>query len=550
MAHFDLIAALAGLGLFVFGMNAIENGIKTVAGAQFKIWLKKSTNSTLKSIFTGTVVTAVLQSSTLVSLMVLAFVGANLLTLKSAIGVIFGANIGSTGVSWIITLFGFKAGATGLALPIMAISGLGVLFSSQRKRLFAFFSMLMGFGLLFFGLDMMKNSISSASELVDIEALQAYGFLAFIAVGMTLTLIIRSSAASMAIFLSAIDVGAIDFYTASMLAIGAQIGTTGTIIISSIGGTADKKRVAGAHFFFNLITAIVVLLLYKPLSFFVLHTLGLGDNLTLALTLFYTIFSILGVVIFTPFINQFEQFLLATFKSKETKSTRYIDTIDPSLSDAAVEALRNETIYLFREVMRFSLLLFNVPPKEVFLLKKKIRSIVYTTSGVIDIDVADAYEKLKKIESDMLIFASKISERSKPDDQMFNQILLAIKELLYVAKIFKDIKHNIDEFAISSDQYTIDFYNESRARVAKLFKYILIALIRSDDFDKNETIKKLEAVLTAINNEDKNALITITKAIKNGDITQYNSPVFITINRTIVNASNSLLETAELLDTQ
>lgn len=548
MHEIDLLSALAGLGLFLFGMSAIESGIKTVAGSQFKVWLKKGTDSTIKSIFSGTIVTAILQSSTLVSLMVLAFVGANLLSLKSAIGVIFGANIGSTGVSWIITLFGFKAGASGLAFPLMALSGLGVLFFGQKRRLNAFFSMLMGFGLLFYGLDLMKTSIESAVDLIDLESIKQLGFLAYIFVGFLLTLIIRSSAASMAIFLSALQAGAIDFYTASMLAIGANIGTTGTIVIGAIGGTVDKKRVAASHVLFNVLTAIIVLILYKPLTFLVLDLMDLNDNLTLALTVFYTIFSVLGVIVLSPFISQFEQFLIKNISSKEQKTTRFIDDIDPALSDAAVEALKNETINLFKEIMRFSLLVFNVPPKEIFKLNIKTKSVIYRSKGIINIDIQDAYIRLKRVESDMIIFASKIGERSKDDEIYYNKILLAIRELLYVAKIFKDIKHNIDDLSTKSDLYTENFYNESRIRVAKIFKYLFIAVSKNREFDQEEIQRKLGDVLDVIIDEDKNAIGNITRAIKNGDISQYDSPAYITINRSIVNASNSLIEVARLIN--
>lgn len=536
---FDLVGALAGLGLFLFGMISIESGIKSVAGSHFKSWLRSSTNSDVRAILTGAIVTAILQSSTLVSLMVLAFVGANILTLRSAIGIIFGANIGSTGVSWIITLFGFSSGVSDIALLLMAISGVGVLFSTQRRQLLAFFSMLMGFALLFYGLDMMKNSIEDASKLVDLEALKSYGFVAYIGVGVVLTLIIRSSAASMAIFLSAIEAGAIDFYAASMLSIGASIGTTGTILIGAIGANAIKKRVALSHLLFNLFSSLLILALYVPISSLILAYFG--DNPSFALTLFYTTHSLLGVLVFTPFIPRLESFLLTRFKSSEMRSTRYIDSVDPALPEAAIEALRSEALGFYREVMRFSLLLFNIPPKEIFSLDKKSRSVVYRSQNIIDIDVEAHYERLKKLELDMLIYASRISQRSDDDELHLASTLRAIKELRYTAKIIKDIKHNLDEFASSSDSYTLHFYNESRVRVAKLFKYLLITL-GEDAYDKEELSQKLSTLLENIEQEDQNALQIITKAIANEEISRYDSPLFITINRTVVNASKALLE--------
>jgi phosphate:Na+ symporter len=538
--------ALAGLGMFLFGMSLIESAIKTAAGAHFKTLLKKAVVTTPKSLATGVISAAVLQSSTLVSLMTLAFVGAGMMSLIGGVGVIFGANFGSVATSWIVAMLGFKFSVSSIATPMIGVSGLALLLTGNKKKLRAFFTLTMGFGLLFYGLDLLKDSMDSLANAVDISQYHGYGAFAYVAIGFVLTIVLNSSAASMAIFLAAIGAGVIDFNIAAALTIGANVGTTGTILLLAAAGSSDTKRLAAAHVIFNVGTAALIFLLLTPIGYLIMDIFGLKNDLVLALTIFHTIFNATGLIIFGFLTRRIASFLSKRFAKNEAKITRHIGSISPQMAEVGAEALKNEAGHLLEEALNFSLNMLNLPPRDIFLRKRKITAVVYSRPHIIEYDVDSNYEKLKKIEAAMLEYSTKIGERSPEDETLLNRSLAAAREATYAAKLFKDIKRNLDEFAASDDDFMLDHYNQARIRVARLVKYLHLSM-RSDGENEKRLSAKLFDILTEIQNEDRNTLNTMTKAIKSGDIEQSVSPTFISINRAVVNASKSLIECAQLL---
>jgi phosphate:Na+ symporter len=538
--------ALAGLGMFLFGMSLLESAIKTAAGAHFKTMLKKATVTVPKSLATGVASAAILQSSTLVSLMVVAFVGAGMMSLVSGVGVMIGANFGSVGTSWLVTLLGFKFSVSSAAMPIIGVAGLGLLLSGSKKKVRAFFTLLMGFGLLFYGLDLLKESMQTLAHSVDLSKYQNYGVLAYAAIGFALTVILNSSAASMAIFLAAVGAGVTSFDIAAALVIGANVGTTGTIAILAAVGSPDTKRIAASHVIFNVGTAILALCLLKPITWLITDGFGLRDDPVLALALFHTIFNAIGLITFGPFTAKIGTFLSKRFVKSDVKITRHIDSVNPQMSDVSVEALKNESSHLLEESLNFSLYMLNLPPNEIFLRRRKITAVVYSRHDIIDIDIDEHYNRLKSIEAAILEYSTLIGERTPEDETIVNRSLAAAREAIYAAKLFKDIKRNLDEFAASDDDFMLDHYNQARVRVARLVKYLRLSM-QSDEENEKNLSAMLSKILTEIQNEDRSALNTITRAIKSGDVAQSTSPTFISINRAVVNASKALIECAQLL---
>ncbi|MDR3163340.1 MAG: Na/Pi symporter [Helicobacteraceae bacterium] len=542
----DLPLALAGLGMFLFGMTLIESAIKAAAGVHFKTMLKKATGTIPKALLSGVVTTAVLQSSTLVSLMIVAFVGAGLMNLLSGIAVLIGANFGSVATSWIVTMLGFKASISTVAQPIIGVAGIGLLLSGSNRKLRSFFTLAMGFGLLFFGLELLKGSMESLSNTVDLSGYHGYGVFAYVTIGFLLTAVLNSSAASIAIFLAAAGAGVIGLDIACAMVIGANMGTTITLVILSFFGAPDTKRIAVAHVAFNFGTAAIILILFRPLIRLIGGILALEGDPVLAITIFHTIFNLTGLAVFGSIVPLMTRFLAKRFVKNEAKITRYIDLVNPQMADVSVEALKNETGHLVEESMNFSLRMLNVPPKEIFLRKRKTAAIIYSHPGIIDIDVESQYGRLKTIEAAILEYSTKIGERSPEDEMILNRALAAAREATYAAKLFKDIKRNLDEFAVSGDDYMLDHYNQVRLRAARLCSYLYLSMKPETRTEKSLS-KKLREILDEIQEEDKNTLNTLTKAIKSGDIAQSISPAFISMNRAVVNASRSLVECAQLL---
>jgi phosphate:Na+ symporter len=339
---FDLWMFIAGLGIFLFGMFHLENGLKGLAGNSFKKLLQRFTNKRWKGILTGSFVTAILQSSSLVTLLVLAFLGGGMISLQNSLGVVFGANLGTTVTAWIVATVGFKLNIADLSYPFLAIGSLSYLLLDKRPVLKNWGSFLIGFGLLFLGLDFMKTSIENVADQVDLSLYATLGLWVFLLMGLIITVLIQSSSAMIVIVLSALNAELITIHQSVAMIIGANIGTTSTLIIASINGSADKKRLAAANLFFNLIAGTVSFLLLKQLVYFTIHFLRIEEPL-MELVFLNTIINLIGIVLFFPLIPALARFMNKRFrKSEPTGKSLYIKNVDPEVSDMALKALDNE----------------------------------------------------------------------------------------------------------------------------------------------------------------------------------------------------------------
>ncbi len=238
----DLWKLLAGLSIFLYGMYLLEDSVKNLSGKAFRKIIRQYTNGRLRSIGSGTLITAILQSSSAVSLMVLAFVGAGVMTMENGIGVMMGANIGTTFTSWIVAVFGFKMKIESLALPLIAGGGLLFIVFGSTSKLFQASRLLLGFGFLFLGLAFMKTSVENAAQVIDLSALASYGLWLYVLFGILITALMQSSSASIAIILTGLSSGLLSFDSSLAMVIGANVGTTVTVLIGSIGGIQPKKR--------------------------------------------------------------------------------------------------------------------------------------------------------------------------------------------------------------------------------------------------------------------------------------------------------------------
>ena len=206
MKGFDVWQLLAGLGIFLFGMFLLEESIKELSGRSFKRFIKEYTTGKIRSIFTGISATSFLQSSSAVSLMVLAFVGAGIMSMENAIGVILGSNIGTTVTAWVVAIFGFKINIESFALPLIGIGGLGLIFFNSSPRFVNISKLIVGFGFLFMGLDYMKASMDVFTDSLDVHAIPKYGVLYYLAIGAVITAATQSSSVTIALVLTALNI--------------------------------------------------------------------------------------------------------------------------------------------------------------------------------------------------------------------------------------------------------------------------------------------------------------------------------------------------------
>ena len=316
----SLIKIIGSVGLFLFGMQILSEGLQKSASGKLKKTLEMMTGNRLLSVLTGFLITVVIQSSSATTVMVVSFVNAGLMNLISAIGVILGANIGTTVTGWLVALLGFSVDITILSLFSIAVA-LPFLFSKKTKaREYA--EIFMGFGLLFIGLEFIQASmpdISSHPEILSFlsqfEDGSVFSILICVLIGTLLTIVVQSSSASMAITITMAYQGWIGVWTASALCLGQNIGTTVTAYIASLGASTNAKRAATAHTLFNVVGSVLVLFLMKPMlnivdwitraNIFAISESDMHMVLPTFLATFHTLFNVFNTIVFFPFVRPF-----------------------------------------------------------------------------------------------------------------------------------------------------------------------------------------------------------------------------------------------------
>jgi phosphate:Na+ symporter len=349
-----VIGMLAGgIGIFLLAVGMLTDGLKLAAGVGLRNMLKSWTRSPLHGVFTGFLITSVVQSSSAITVATIGFVNAGLLNLTQALGVVYGANIGTTLTGWLVAIIGFDINISALALPIIGV-GMLLRLTGGRSRRAAIGMALVGFGLFFIGIQTLKDAFEGIVATLDMEryTLQGIGGLLFyLGLGFLMTMLTQSSSAAIAITLTAASGGLLGIYAAGAMVIGANLGTTSTAVISVLGATSNAKRVAGAHVMFNSITGVVALLLL-PLMFVVVDAitgfLNIESEPAVSLALFHTVFNVLGVLIMLPLTGRLATFLERRFKSQEETlgTPRYLDRNVSITPDLALDAAVNELMHL------------------------------------------------------------------------------------------------------------------------------------------------------------------------------------------------------------
>jgi phosphate:Na+ symporter len=438
---------LAGLGLFLFGMYMLEEALKALAGRSFKKFLRKHTTNPIKAVLSGTLVTAVLQSSSMVSLLVMSFAGAGIIGLQNGIGMILGANLGTTMTGWLVSLIGFKLDIGSFILPFLAIGGLGIMFL-KTERLANFSKFLMGFSFMFLGLNYMKNGFAEFSEHIDFSFLIGKNPLLFVLIGALLSASIQSSSAAMMIFLSSLAAGVITLDQGFYLVIGGDLGTTITAIIGTINGNSIRKKVGWSQFTFNMFTAVNALSFLFAYRYIISDVFVITDPLV-ALVAFHSMFNLSGIIIILPFLGYFTKFIDKIIAPKEKSIAKQLVLANPAESHAAIEAFEKETLVFLAQAMHVN--------KAFLKLENE--------------NANDTYFKLKQYESEIVQFYLKLQQNELSEEEVtkINHLVASIRNATLSAKDLKDIKHNFDELSNSATDQLYSFYKQIRENQSEYY---------------------------------------------------------------------------------
>ena len=378
----QLLTLLGALGMFLYGMNLMSLGLQKAAGSKMRSFLTAMTSNPFKGVMTGLGITSVIQSSSATTVMTVGFVNAGLLTLSQAVGVIMGANIGTTVTAWLVAWLGFKADISLFAVPLMAVGFILSLSKQDKRRHIS--ELIVGFSLLFLGLSLMKESVPDLKETPEVLAFiqdwTSYGFgsvLIFLVFGTILTLVLQSSSATMALTLIMVNMGWIPFDMGAAMVLGENIGTTITANIAAFVGNANARRAALAHTLFNVFGVCWALLLFRPFLMLVGTTItwmGLPNPVDIVhsseiamtsdesmstlygISMLHTLFNVFNTCILIWFVNVIVKIVTRVIKDKkgseeDVVKLKYINAGPLSTAELAVSQARNEVIH-FAEISR------------------------------------------------------------------------------------------------------------------------------------------------------------------------------------------------------
>ena len=374
----NIFSLVGSLALFLFGMKTMSEGLEKFAGDRLRGILSAMTRNRVMGVLTGVLITALIQSSSATTVMVVSFVNAGLMTLAQSIGVIMGANIGTTVTAWIISAVGFKVNIAAFAIPLLAI-GMPLIFSgkSNRKSMGEF---VFGFSFLFMGLAFLQEAATAmnigdmvAGMLAHVPQGSFFTIILFVIVGAVVTMIVQASAATMAItlMLFGMNIPGFGFEQAAALAMGQNIGTTITAFMASLTANTQARRAALAHMFFNVFGVVVFLIVFYPactvVSWFVENVMGGGNDL-FKLSAFHTAFNILNTLLLIGFVKQIEMLVCRVLPMKEQDEDHRLKYISGGLFSTAELSLMEAEKEIGNFAERCHRMFGFVPPFSSFVL--------------------------------------------------------------------------------------------------------------------------------------------------------------------------------------
>ncbi len=415
----SLLQLCGGIGLFLLGMSLMTDSLKAIAGEALRQWLVRFTDSPLKAMFSGITITIAVQSSTATTLATIGFVSAGILTFSNAIGVIIGANIGTTSTGWMVALLGLKFSISKIALPLVAIGAILKLLAKDRLALMGM--TIAGFGLLFLGIDVLQQAMAGGAASVDLSRWPTESLLSkllLVLIGFVMTILLQSSSAAITATLAALASQAINLEQTLALVIGQNVGTVVTAVLAAVGATTSAKRTAAVHVIFNVVTAIFAFLLLLPGFLWAYQYMAFIHHLDpiLIVAAFHTCFSLLGALIFMPFIGRFEQVLLRLLPEQENSLTRYLDDSLYSVPALAIAATERVLLQTLTDI--YSLLI------------KFIRGEIITT--MINTNEMDA--TIKTVES----YLERMSVPQSHSDQQ--HLILLLRLVVYIRVLRNDLQ--------------------------------------------------------------------------------------------------------------
>jgi len=531
------------LGLFLFGMIVFEEAITFLFTKTLKKLLKTATDRLFKAIGTWVVVTSVLQSSSVVTLITIAFVWAGVIALPNALWVVLGTNIWTAITDIFFANLGIRYSLSALSLPIIGVAWMSLLIFNRNIHVRYICKFLIWLGLLFLWLGYMKESMMMLAAQVDFAQYVGYGVLLYFLIGFVITLVMQSSSTTVMLILVAAYSWIVDYRMGVPLIMWAFLGTTITGVLGAMGPYPLKKQVAFWHVFFNLICVILGLLCLPwivALLWFSFVDIALG------LSAFVLGFKIVWVLIFAPFIGYFMRFLQWLFPVKHTPLGLSLEQVDPQVTDAALIAMRQDTIKLCKKVFAYVMHVRSVDEK--MLLKSDIRpdDVMIQRREYDDTVLSKEYTSIKMVEEALVAFASQAKKEGLKlaEVKQFDDMYIAVSSVVSAAKYMKDVAHNIRGLEDMSYIWFFKQYDIFRSALVRLYKMISEVI---DDQYSEELFMTMVDVVADIKSVDKKFLEWLAKESGKESLNTTNLSDILHINRYVYLSSLSFVDAVKIL---
>ena len=529
----------------------MQDGFKLLSGGVLEKLLQKFTSNTFYAIITGFFSTALVQSSSIISLVVISFLSVELLTLVQGIGIIFGSNLGSTTTAWIVSSLGVDVKISIYAMP-MILFGVILRFSKSNSYK-GIGNVLLGLGFIFLGISYMKDGFDTLKNSIDLASYAMegpLGIIVYILIGGIATVVVQSSAATLAIIITALSAGSIIYINAIALVIGANVGTTFTAILASLASNENGKRVAFAHFTFNIITATIITLLiyqFQDLVDYLAPYLGISeDNYTMKLSLFHTIFSLVGIILLSPFIYQIEKLSIKLIKKKVSAQSKpkYLMDSNLTLPDTAIVSIRKEIINLYENCQKAMLHALNLHTTN--LTKETLDIQISKELSIIDVNIDEIYQtNLKNLYSEIIKYSSFAQENMLDfHHKEVGDLKRSASLIVEVLKDTRDIQKNLNFYLKSKNEYIKEEYNILRREMAEILIDINTLSLAQTDV---EQITQLEVIKTTLAENDMASSEEIDALIREDKIKATMATSYMNDSATGYSIQKKLLEVAKIL---
>lgn len=550
----DFKEIAAGVAIFLFGMLSLEEGFKAFTGGTLERILRNSTNRYWKSLSFGIVSTTVMQSSSLVSVITISFLSAGLISLAAGIGIIFGANIGTTTGAWLIAGLGLKVKISAYAMPMLVF---GVILVFQKSNTYKGFGyILAGLGFLFLGIHHMKEGFEAFKSTIDLTefAVAGYpGLFLFAGIGIFATVVMQSSHATLVLILTGLAAGQVTYENALALAIGANVGTCITAILGALSANVEGKRLAGAHLIFNVTTGVIAILFIKQFLWGVEGISALvgiaDDDYTLKLAVFHTLFNITGVLVMSPLIGKLVTTLENMLRAKEVSvvEPKYLSDATMEFPDTAMESVRKETLHLYDNALEIIAHGVSLHRHDIF-SKTDLAAMIQQPHKVIDIDIDETYGRSVKVLYGSIV--GYISEAQTQITSDYSEDLYSLQLAgRYIVEALKDVKHlrkNLATYMVSDNEHIRTEYNKFRLQIGNILRELGDLREQSED-PNNITILNLDALKAEIEEIDVVANGSLDHLIRENLITEEMATSIMNDSAYTFDISKNLIDMAEIL---